>query len=463
VNNLNFENHTVLFISYYYLPVGGTGTPGTLRTVKFVKNIENARISILTSKLKDYPSRLPLNFVCDCPVNNEIIYRCGKLDIFEVFLKVRNTFKRYVLQTKDATVQPKCIFHTDSKMDSTLIEKKSFWQKVKDFIHDIARFPDESSPWILPAVWCGYKIIRKDDIEIIFATGQPWSSFFVAYFLSIITRKPFVVDFRDPWVGNPFHRSRGKFIDSMTLFFEKLIVTRANIVSLNTEEVKSLYTTRYDNLKKEKFIVLTNGFDKSFFKKSEVNKEYNGYLDLCHGGNLYGLQDPSRLLDAMQSINNKFPELSGIIRFYQVGRINLDYDILEKYKSLVENHQLIVESEIPYFDCLDFLGNKDVLVSVLPSNNLQIPSKIYDYIALNKQILCIADRKSALWNLIETYKFGYLLEPNNENDIIAALCDLIVKKKTSNLNIAYDNKDKFNISNITGTLTGEMLKILDSQ
>lgn len=45
--------------------------------------------------------------------------------------------------------------------------------------------------------------LTADDVDLIFATGQPFSAFSLAKRLSERLSRPYVLDYRDPWTGNP--------------------------------------------------------------------------------------------------------------------------------------------------------------------------------------------------------------------------------------------------------------------
>jgi glycosyltransferase involved in cell wall biosynthesis len=52
--------------------------------------------------------------------------------------------------------------------------------------------------------------LKSDDVDVIFATGAPFVSFEAAKQLSKRLGKPYVLDYRDPWTGNPHENSSNK-------------------------------------------------------------------------------------------------------------------------------------------------------------------------------------------------------------------------------------------------------------
>jgi len=65
-------------------------------------------------------------------------------------------------------------------------------------------FPDIYFPWIRKAVNKSLSILREKKLDAIIATAPPYSSFIVGYKLSKKLNVPLILDYRDPWSGNPF-------------------------------------------------------------------------------------------------------------------------------------------------------------------------------------------------------------------------------------------------------------------
>ena len=72
------------------------------------------------------------------------------------------------------------------------------WELIRRFA-----VPDNGMFWtrdVLKA--CG--LPEPGHYDIVMATGNPFSSFVAARALAKLLSCPFVLDYRDPWMGNPF-------------------------------------------------------------------------------------------------------------------------------------------------------------------------------------------------------------------------------------------------------------------
>jgi hypothetical protein len=422
INKSNLNGKNVLFIAYFYPPVASTNVPGAMRTVKFIRHLANGKCHVLTTTPEIDENLSALNHL-SLPVNNEIIHRIEKWDIFKLLLSLRagikHLFRREKKNINTNTSSPP-VFKTAT---SDLNTNYGLLQKFKDFIHNLVYFPDQAGPWILPAYLKGKKIVREHNVDIIFATGSPWSDLVVGHLISKSTGIPLIADFRDPWVNNPFHHSKGKLLDRWSARLEKKVVECAAAVSLNTEPLMEEFRQRYPKVPSSHFFVMPNGFDMHDFEelKPANEKKADGILTFCHTGFLYGVRDPAVLLNAIKAANSTLTNQQKMIRFRQIGNIELGYNIKQRYASMIDDGSLVLEPPRPYKDCLQILSGADWVVNVQPATKSQIPSKLYDYLAINRPILNITPADGALGQIVTKYKLGELFGFNDEKELTQAL------------------------------------------
>lgn len=458
---MEFNNMKVLFISFYYPPVGGTGLPGSQRAVKFVKYFKKCNVHLLTLKIEDYPMFLDLNFPRSLPIKDEIIYRTPMGDVFKSLINWREKLRSIFKINNKAVNNSNSIPFIKEVINGKY--KKTLSQKFKDFIYDLCYFPDTARGWIYPATVVGRKIIKRENIDILFATGMPWSALVIAYILHKLTNTPFVVDFRDPWIGNPFHSSKGKILDNLGQWLEKKVVENAALVCANTDTLREEFCHRYPSIKQDKFIVMPNGFDPEDFKNIEQNCKYytmNKELVLAHAGFLYRKRNPAPIIDALKIIETRGFNDNRRFKFLQIGKVEFDYGINNMCSEL--NNSWVIDSMgmVPYHECLDHLRNADVLLLIQPNTKNQIPSKLYDYLSLKRPILTITPLDGALGQMIRKYEFGDVFEPSDIQGISNKFIELMDEKIAKGyLEADYYQKNIFDISNTASKLEEYLLKI----
>jgi len=461
------RKNKLLFVSFYYPPAGGLALPGSQRVVKFVRYLEQQSVSVLTLDPECYPRFISSDFDRELPIRGEKIFLARSYDVFELLLALRGRMRRVLGQGGGRERQT--IGDNSGSVPSLPMGKsRSLAQALKDFVYDLCYFPDGASGWIIPALVAGRSIVRQEGIDVVLATGMPWSSLVVAWLLHKITGVKFVVDFRDPWIGNPFHQSKGRLLDRLGRSLEKRIVRSAALISVNTEPLRDEFLARYPDQDGSKFVVLTNGFDPEDFSHLSARTERAPdagatRLVLAHAGFLYGKRDPAPVLEALDHLVKSGRCQAQDFLFLQMGNVELDYDFHQRYRELMDLDVVRDLGQFSYSDCLNELQQADVLLLIQPNTKTQVPSKLYDYLCLNRPILTITPPDGALGKLITEHSFGDLFDQADIPEIGRRLEELLEQKRTSGALYAnYTQRDSFNVQRIAAILDDHLLRVARS-
>ena len=452
----------ILFVSYFYPPAAGQALPGTQRSLKFIRHMPNVDKYVLTVEPGFYPDYFRLDHPQSVPVADEKIVRTGVFDIFDKLVALKNSFSgkssnENVSTSGDGINAPGAMPAIGNRNESdTGRQEKGRFQWLKDAVSETVRYPDAINHWIWPAVGAGRSLIRKEGIEYVFATGKPWSAI-IAGMLMATTGVKLIVDFRDPWVDNPFERERSRVHKAMDRFFEKTVVKKAAWVFLNTDYLRQVFVRRYPSVPQSKFLTMTNGYDADDFVGLETDTSVPEAADpaeaglvITHAGLLYGLRDPIAVFKAL-ALCSKTVKHRGdrAFVFRQLGEITLRYDF---NRFLEDNHVSDCFDHVglvPYRECLNYLGQSDVLLIIQPDTQTQIPSKLYEYIYLNKPILTIAPMDGALGKMIKKYGFGDIYDPEDTQGIADYLeRGLAEKRQAGSLDCRYVHRSDFDVKNI---------------
>lgn len=456
-NLADLKGKKILFVASFYPPVTSTNVPGAMRTIKFIRNLHNGTSHVLTTLPAVPESDSALNHL-SLPIKNEVIHRVGSWDIFKMLLTIRASLKG--LAKRKSSTSATTVETTKSTVfkDGSEVTKPSRLQTFKDFIYNLCYFPDQFGPWILPAYRKGKSVVKEHNIDVIFATGSPWSGLLVGYLIGRATGKPVIIDFRDPWMNNPFHQSKGQLLDNWNARLERRIVENASAVSLNTEPLMEDFLERYPELPKDRFFVMPNGFDLHDFGDLQQNDNSGNpnQVTLCHAGFLYGVRDPAVLLDAIKIANTQLANENLSLRMHQIGNIQLGYDIFERYAEMIADGSLVIEAAKPYKECLISLMESDWVVNVQPATKSQVPSKLYDYLAIQRPILNITPPDGALGKLVSKHEIGELFDFNDKASLAARLVEIAHEHRAGKVFSGYPARNLFNCSEIAKDLAGRI-------
>ena len=300
---------------------------------------------------------------------------------------------------------------------------------LKDFILDWAfAFPDRQCGWRRQAVRKLQGLPAKDIPDVIFATGGPWTSFLVGDALAKHFHRPLVLDYRDPWNCNPYYSFSSHTLIAKSRATEARVCQSASHVIANTEELRERLIEEYESLR-GRCTWIPNGFDRETLTPPPVSLEQSDYwstssgYELCHFGTVYGKRTPRVLLQAVWELfqdNQLKPEA---VRLRFVGGWDTADRECEHYAINLEKHGFLRrEPPVSHTACIREMQRSSVLLVLQPDSPLQVPAKIYEYIATGRPLLLIGG-EGATANLVARHGLG-LSSPNQITRIKALLKDV---------------------------------------
>ncbi len=206
---------------------------------------------------------------------------------------------------------------------------------------------------------------------------------------------PWIADFRDPWIGNPFTAPRPWLAEAVNRWHERRVVSRADRVTcaspVHLSEMRHRYPRQADH-----FGYLPNGYDGRAMPAPRPARPAGGLMTLIHAGTLYGARTPATVLDAMA-------ELPSSVQLHFIGGASpvLEQDIQRRRLS----DQVTVTPPLAHDQALALMSAADALV-VIPGAAYAIPGKIYEYLATGRPIIHVGPRDSAVAHLLADLRVG---------------------------------------------------------
>ena len=367
----------VLVIAYHYPPLGGGGV---FRTLKFTKYFPQFgfRPYVLTVKNPMYTTKDP-TLVKEIPPEARIL--------------AAFSFEHRILRA------------------SRLLNIDPEWFFI----------PDVNVGWLPCGTHLGNKIIRQENIDVIYATAPVWTSLLIGYLLKRKTHKPLVVDFRDPWTINPFKTFPTKFHEKIENYLEKKVLMSADYVITISQPYKIKLIEKYPFLK-SKCEVIMNGFDPDDFKDLK-RLPLKGKFKILHTGSLYGLRSPKHFLSALHELFQEKPELREQIEVTFVGNYGKETPVLVDKFGLNDAVKLV--GYIPHEECLELMVNAHVLLLIVTSEGQQtsgvVTGKIFEYLASRRPILTLAQKENIAADIIRSTNAGLTVPSDNVEQIKDAI------------------------------------------
>jgi glycosyltransferase involved in cell wall biosynthesis len=242
--------------------------------------------------------------------------------------------------------------------------------------------------WAKPALQAGSALPKKD-VDIILATGSPFLAFRLARRLADGFGCPYVLDYRDPWTGNP-HASRPDRLS--TIREERELLSGAAAVTIVSPSWAQAMERRFDI--GTKLHVLTNGYDPE--EVADVKPKDYGHFSIIYTGLFY---PPKRVISPMMAalsrLKSTLNEADVKWFFHYYGKEG-DHVLEESRKFNVTEH-VVIHGRVSRSEVLAALRGADVAVvisSVVEEKSLEdhgvVPGKLFETLGLGTPVLLIA-------------------------------------------------------------------------
>ncbi|MGH1364267.1 MAG: glycosyltransferase [Calditrichia bacterium] len=369
----------VLIITYYWPPAGG---PGVQRVLKFARLLPQFgwQPIVLTVEDGDYPA-MDESLLQKVPESCRV-YRTSILEPYKIYRKLTGKQDSEKLPT----------FVLNENKNGGLKNKIATWVRANVFI------PDARIGWIPKATHEGKRILKEENIDLIFASSPPHTVQLIAKKLAKHSGVPWVADFRDPWTEAFWSASlkKNRFSSVLDARLEKGVLKSADAVITVSEGVKDMLGKKAEN----RYEVIQNGFEPLQDITADVDT-----FSILFIGSLSNYQNPEPLFKSIDSLPS---EMQGKVSVSFVGRTYKGFDeLFNSYSHLdIQRLPYMAHSELMQFAKKSALLFRPVAQSAYADKN--VGAKTYDYLALRKPILTLGVKPSVSQHMLKETASGEL-------------------------------------------------------
>ena len=314
--------------------------------------------------------------------------------------------------------------------------------------------------WIPLAFLASRRIIKKNNIKLIYVSAPPFFTLLLGYLLKFSCKIPLIIEYRDPWSYNPYLKeTMTKSIENFYLKMEKRILKSADRIITISEGMKQFLLDNFPETRNKRIHAIPHGINiddiEKITKRSNISKE----ITFTFTGNLYGRRDLEPLIRIV-STSHELGKLNNIsLNINIFGRYDSKHltSLFKKYDVYKYFH---LEGFVPRDVCLEEVLNSSLALHV--GENLNYPTlsfKVLEYLSMRKKIVYIGREDSYTAKFLEKYGLGITL-PINDHDLgLKRFEELIegLKKQTFQTNISSDDLYKFTWDE----RTNDLIKIIN--
>lgn len=297
--------------------------------------------------------------------------------------------------------------------------KMSTVGKLALYVRSNYFIPDARIGWNKYALAACKEIIEKEKIDAIITTSPPHSTQLIG--LSLKKQFPklkWIADLRDPWTDIYYYPklSHTESSKKKDLAYEKSVMENADAVTVTSPITQKLYSGKVDTKFASKFHTITNGFDAD--DMSIGSRPTPDKFIITFAGTVneqFGLEE---FIASIKELSKE----NVLLQF--VGTMDLyTKNLLEK--EIPNKHKII--SYVPHKELMGYLMNSQALLLSIPKGNNQgtIPGKLFEYLATQKQIICLAPTGSSAENIIHECEAGKTFTHDDKPGIKTHLAQLL--------------------------------------
>ncbi len=290
--------------------------------------------------------------------------------------------------------------------------------------------PDPQIGWLPFAAAQTLKVLQSEPSgsTVLLTTSTPFTDHLIGLLSAarVGGKIPWVADFRDAWVGNPHRKTGPERIDRA---LEARVVKTADHVITTCPTVTELLRDRHLPAQPQRFSTIYNGYDPALFPQpAPASPAEDGPWEILHTGVLYGARNPSAFLEALAMFlaKRRAPDASPPrVRVRFVGQ--LDRKLSDEMPQQIERLGLFgVVELLPYQNhetIVRWLLQSHLLLLISSGgaeSQLEIPGKLYEYLAARRSILALIEPGPAA-EIIASSQTGVRANPDDPQAICEAL------------------------------------------
>lgn len=282
------------------------------------------------------------------------------------------------------------------------------------------RTPDHLAAWILPAASVALGLVQRTRYEALLSFSFPASSHVAALLVHSFTGLPWLADFSDPWMNNPYRSGAATWSDVLSEWVERRVVVRASTLGFASTELREYEIGFHPEIEKKSFVT-PNPAESLDFARLGQGLERDHSFTLVHAGSLYSIRQPRYLFEAFSRFRNRHPEADAKLRL--VGSWSNGAQPRRELGHLGHIDGVIRVGSRTHEEALKEMVRADVLVVIDPSSiepGIFMPLKLSEYLMSGRPILALTV-PGPVTRFVERFAAGKAVRFDDVGAIEAAL------------------------------------------
>jgi glycosyltransferase involved in cell wall biosynthesis len=396
---------TVLVVSYYFPPSGGPGVQRVLKFVRYLPAFGYRPVVLTVPETAAFPLLDP-SLAAEIPPEAKVV-RSPIREFYGLYRAAAGVASSGGTENLVTTARP----------------GEGFRGRVMHGLRAALFIPDGRVGWLPGGTRAGLRAIRAEGVEVILASGPPFTAHWIARRLADRTGLPLVLDFRDPWTRAPFYPRRPGLSRALDERLEHSCLRRADAVLTVNRDIRNDLLARHKGLDAARFHLVPNGYDPADFRGRSWDPQPD--WTLTHTGTLPGDRFPAGFTGALRRLLVEDPEAAARLRIRMIGRRNPE---LERRLSEPPLDSLVrFEGYLPHAESVATLLESRLLLLFIeegPRAAGILTGKLFEYLGSGAPVLALTPEGEAA-DLVRRTGAGCVVRGDDEEAVLAALREAV--------------------------------------
>jgi glycosyltransferase involved in cell wall biosynthesis len=395
----------VLVVSYYFPPSGGPGVQRVLKFVRYLPASGYRPVVLTVPETAAFPLLDP-SLAAEIPPEATVV-RSPIREFYRLYRAAAGAVPSRGAENLVTTARP----------------GEGLRERILHGLRAALFIPDGRVGWLPGGTRAGLRAIRAEGVEVILASGPPFTAHWIARRLADRTGLPLVLDFRDPWTRAPFYPRRPRLSRILDERLELSCLRRADAVLTVNRDIRDDLLVRHPGLDAARFHVVPNGYDPADF----AGRTWAPGPDwtLTHTGTLPGNCFPAGFTGALRRLLAEDPEAAARLRIRMIGRRSPE---MERRLSEPPLDRLVrFEGYLPHGESVRAIIESRLLLLFIeegPRAAGILTGKLFEYLGSGAPVLALVPEGEAA-ELVRRTRAGRVVDGTDEEAVLAALREAV--------------------------------------
>ena len=400
-----------LVIAYYFPPLGGAGVQRTLKFVKYLPEF-GWRATVVSTRSRAYGTA-DASLVDEIPAGTKVV-------------------------RAPAVPAARWLAIALGKLGLPRLRAWAVW-------------PDGGLGWMPSAFLAGWREIRRERPDVIYSTSAPYGGHLAALALHRLSGVPWVADFRDEWASNPHLVRQPRPLTYLSRRGERAITREADRIVVAADYFDLEGAPASDARR----VTITNGVDPADVPDGGGSPPEDRFR-LTFVGTLYGPIDAAPVMEALARLVADGSIDPHAFELRVVGNV-----WIEGFAP-PDGIPLSATGYVSHERAIDEMRRSTALLLHVPEASLAPSGKIFEYLAVERPVLCVTHPDNLAARLVQRWDAGTVAPPHDREAVAGALRSMYERWSAGRLDPPSGTRRRVLAEYSRRELTRRLAEVLDS-